>query len=567
MADARQTWALVREGVERIVTSGRTAAWSLSVIVFGGVALQLRNLGHEELTFFDEFFHATVARNLLKDPFRFTLYDAPAVEVAGGWTTAHVWLHKPPLALWQIALSFLALGTTTFALRLPSLLLSAGIAVITYRLAMELFRSRSVGVIAAALCAFNPFIAGSVHGRHFSDHLDVALLFYTVAGLLAVARGINTGSYGAYALAGLMLGLAFVTKAFPALITAGVLTALWMTTRLGIVTAVVTFWRLVVCALTAAVVVTVWAVPMYLTYGDDFVELGVYVWWSHLDTDIHGWGAPFDGYLLDYAIRNVPWFYVSGLVAVGVMTWRGLRGSRSDLFIALWTWGALLPLSLATSKMPSTSLIVMPGFALAFGRLVMLALEGSPLALGSWAGTVLASLIVGGVSLTSARIEGWSAGVNTWVFVHLLAGFAGAAMLMVMARRGPWPEVRRIVHAVAIVASLALGVLYVRDARRITTMPSSPSMRTMGETIQAEYPRNAVFIMQEQALTGNHGSLMFWADRSVYSSEVVGWNEGWSVERIARAVRAANAVPYLISDTEPRGPARRLQGYWLSELR
>jgi hypothetical protein len=250
------------------------------------------------------------------------------------------------------------------------------------------------------------------------------------------------------------------------------------------------------------------------------------------------------------------------------MTWRGLRGDRSDLFIALWVWGGLIPLSLATSKMPSASLIVLPAFALAVGRLVMLALTGSPLALGLWAGPVLASLIVGGVSLRPARIEGLSVGINAWVFVHLVAGIAGAALLMMLARRAKWPQVRGTAQAAAIVASLALGVLYVRDAVRVTAIPSPPSMRAMGEMIQAEYPTNAVFIMQEQAtLTGNHGSLMFWADRSVYSAEVIGWNSGWTIDRAARALRAAHVVPYLISDTEPNGPARRLDKYWISELR
>src|SRR5262245_30779197 len=215
VVNVNPTGPTVSEAPSGLSMSGRTATWLLVIVVFSAVALQLHNLGHEDLTFFDEFFHATVARNLLTHPLRFTLYDTPAVELPDHWTMAHVWLHKPPLALWQIALSFWMLGTTTFALRLPSLLLCAGIALITYRLAIELFRNRGVGVIAGALCAFNPFIAGSVHGRYFSDHVDVALLFYTVAALLAVARGIKTGSYVAYGCAGLMLGLAFVTKAFP----------------------------------------------------------------------------------------------------------------------------------------------------------------------------------------------------------------------------------------------------------------------------------------------------------------------------------------------------------------
>src|SRR5262245_4276049 len=132
----------------RMALSTRTATWSLAAVVVTGVTLQLHNLGHEDLTFFDEFFHATVARNLLKHPLLFTLYDTPSVALIDGWYTAHVWLHKPPLAMWQITLSYWALGTTTFALRLPSVLLCAGLALITYRLATELFRSRGVGLLA-----------------------------------------------------------------------------------------------------------------------------------------------------------------------------------------------------------------------------------------------------------------------------------------------------------------------------------------------------------------------------------------------------------------------------------
>ena len=547
--------------------SNRTANWSLAAIVVTGVALQLHNLGHEDITFFDEFFHATVARNLLKHPLLFTLYDTPSVALLDGWDNANLWLHKPPLAMWQIALSYWALGTTTFALRFPSVLLSAGVALITYRLAIELFRSRGIGLLAAALCALNPFVAGSVHGRYFSDHVDVALLFYTATGLLAVARGINTGNHVAYALGGVMLGLAFATKAFPAWITAGILSALYVATRLRIVSAAVTLSRLALFALTAGVVVAIWVIPSYLILGEEFVD-SVRSWWSHLNSHVESWGAPLDGYFFDYAIRNFPWFYVPGLTAVGLMTWRGLRGDRSDLFVALWVWGGLIPLSLATSKTPSASLIVLPAFALAFGRLVMLALAGSPLELGLWAGPVMASLIVGGVSLRPGRIEGSSVGINAWVFVHLVVGIAGATLLMMLARRAKWPLVRGTAQAAAIVASLALAVLYVRDAVRVTSIPSPPSMRALGEMIRAEYPTSAVFIMQEHAkLTGNHGSLMFWADRSVYSAEVVGWNRGWTVDRAARALRAANMVPYLISDIEPNGPARRFNGYWISELR
>jgi len=59
------------------------------------------------LNIWDERFHALVAKNLIDHPLMPTLYDDPVVDMLyDRWDRWHIWLHKQPLFLWQIALSF-----------------------------------------------------------------------------------------------------------------------------------------------------------------------------------------------------------------------------------------------------------------------------------------------------------------------------------------------------------------------------------------------------------------------------------------------------------------------------
>jgi 4-amino-4-deoxy-L-arabinose transferase-like glycosyltransferase len=133
-----------------------------------------------------------------------------------------------------MALALGAFGKNTFALRLPSLLFALGGTYIIYRLSLRLFASQSAGLLAAALHAFNPFVIGCVLGYNFSDHVDIALLFWTEAGMLALAMALASGHARHYAIVGLCVGLAFLSKSFPALITMGVGGAVWIAHRVGL---------------------------------------------------------------------------------------------------------------------------------------------------------------------------------------------------------------------------------------------------------------------------------------------------------------------------------------------
>src|SRR4029079_6525281 len=120
----------------------------LAVILVSSLLLKLHHLDHLALKGLDESFHAIVAKNLLKHPLVPTLIERPYLRAAD-WQSEHIWLHKPVLPLWQIAISFLIAGTNTLALRLPSALLSTAAVWITFGLGRDLF-DKTAGLIAAA---------------------------------------------------------------------------------------------------------------------------------------------------------------------------------------------------------------------------------------------------------------------------------------------------------------------------------------------------------------------------------------------------------------------------------
>src|SRR5580698_4339023 len=84
---------------------------ALTAILIGSFLLKLDHLNHAALRPLDEVFHALVARNLLKHPLTPTLVDQPFLPYDyRDWQANNVWLHKPPLALWQIAVSYFVFG-------------------------------------------------------------------------------------------------------------------------------------------------------------------------------------------------------------------------------------------------------------------------------------------------------------------------------------------------------------------------------------------------------------------------------------------------------------------------
>ena len=206
---------------------------SLLLIIAAGFLLRWYAGGYQGLHPWDERYHALVARNLCFDPLTPTLYRTPLLDYDfRDWQANHVWLHKPPLALWLMAVSIAALGATEFAVRLPSLLLSTLQIPLTYALGKRLW-SEKVGLTAALFHAVSPQLIRLATGQQSVDHVDTALVFFIeLAVWLAVVYRDRPRRLLLLAI-GLVTGLALLSKWLPGLIVCPVFLLL-LRPRLGL---------------------------------------------------------------------------------------------------------------------------------------------------------------------------------------------------------------------------------------------------------------------------------------------------------------------------------------------
>src|SRR5262245_6295197 len=98
---------------------------ALVCILTAGAAVRVYAASERSLHEWDEQYHALVAKHLIDHPLTPTLYEDPVLPFDyRSWVANHVWLHKPPVALWLMAGSLRVFGLDELALRLPSVLLS-----------------------------------------------------------------------------------------------------------------------------------------------------------------------------------------------------------------------------------------------------------------------------------------------------------------------------------------------------------------------------------------------------------------------------------------------------------
>lgn len=170
----------------------------------------------------DESFHALVAKNLIEEPLKPTLYRQPAIDYDyQDWTANHVWLHKPPLALWSMAFSMNVFGVSEIPLRLPSVLLSSAAVLLTFLIGRLLFSER-VALLAAGFHAVNGFLVALASGRRVADHIDTALIFWIELGIWAVLSYQRSRHWAFLGVAGGALGLGLLSKSLPALLVVAV---------------------------------------------------------------------------------------------------------------------------------------------------------------------------------------------------------------------------------------------------------------------------------------------------------------------------------------------------------
>jgi 4-amino-4-deoxy-L-arabinose transferase len=529
----------------------------LGLVLLATFLLKLHNLEHTGLTHWDEVFHAVVAQNLLKHPLEPTLVDVPYLPYdRTKWKENHVWLHKPVLPLWQVALAFAVLGVNTFALRLPSAVLSTGAAWLTYLIGKELL-DRPAALIAAVLQAANPFLLLLVHGYQFADHVDVALLFWVEVGIYFVARAVRTGRWHDVLLAGVAQGLAYLCKSYLAGIVFGVALTAWLLPfcRVG---------RRADCrirpahllGLLGATILTAgpWLAYCLALYPFEFQHEQAQIW-KHLTADVEGWAAPWDRVAFDYLISIYGVFYAPILLAGAVLVGKALRERQTGLILVyVWGLGVVLPHLIVATKTPSATVLALPALLLLLGCLIAGAWRGERLALAALTGVLVMSFVFPaviknpGYGYPSPRVFAGVMRHALWVVGQVAGALAVVALAAGLARwlpsagAGPLGRSLRVAALVYCAGVLAWrGIDTVSAAWRVTDRDvNDPACVDVGEFARRHLPDNAVLLCEERR-GDEHLVTMFYADRTCYALEPRG------PDAMAHQILLAGGAPYVVS--------------------
>ncbi len=556
--------------------TARLAPWILLCILIASGALVLRNVGHSGIHYWDEGFHAIVARNLTKHPLKFTLYDQPWLPYDyKGWGENHIWLHKPPVAMWTIWVSHLIFGINTFALRLPSAISLVIVAWLTYRIAADLFDKRT-GLIAAFLVGFNPFLFASVHGYRYSDHIDIALLLWVQVACWFLLRAIRTGKQRNYILSGVAIGVAYLSKSYLACITLGIALVVW-----GVAKGKQIYYKrrasdvngqnetidekirlsdIGIQLLAAIATVAPWTIYCLIFYRKEFLWEHKRVL-DHLNTDVESWGASWDRPLFDYMPLFYPVFYAALFAAVLCLLVVMFRHwNLPELFVLAWGIGVIVPHTLAETKTPSATMIAVSPLLICLAAIISRAWQQRDwLYTSIWtAGMLAITIISGGRSLVKGRdqFDGLKkiapfVETNFWIieqligFGVLLAVFAGVYMFVRQhkVQRWIWLGLR----TVALIIALSYAGRYVYAAYGVTERNVRiPLYEQSGPRLQREMPENACFFLDDERV-GAHFDLMYYADRSTYQIYNVHMKTPRDFESQAKTARKAGAIPYLFS--------------------
>ena len=170
----------------------------------------------------DERFHALVAKHMMAEPLRPMLRLDPILPYdVEAWCCNHIWVHKQPLFLWQMALSMKVFGVSEVAMRLPSAVMGALGTLLVYGIG-RYWTNREAAFIAALLFGFSRYHLELTAGRYNLDHNDVAFAFYVTAGIWAFSRYLGSGRTWRWAFGvGLCVGAAVLVKWLTALLVLG----------------------------------------------------------------------------------------------------------------------------------------------------------------------------------------------------------------------------------------------------------------------------------------------------------------------------------------------------------
>jgi len=284
--------------------------------------------------------------------------------LSGDWVVPRLdgmpYFEKPVLGYWMTAVSMMAFGENAFAVRLPSAL---GVVLMALALIGFFFsphRQRTPALAAGILLSSLLVVAiGTI------ALLDALLAGFLSLGMLGFFRALEASSARDEQpwlfLAGIAVGLAFLTKGVVALVIPGLglLPYLLMTGSLG------RFLRRSWIPLLWAVVV---AAPWSILVGlrSDFWQQ--FFWVSNvqrfLNPGENQHGEPLWFYLPRLVAALIPWIALAPISVVGVRRLENPADRRLGLFALCWALMPLIFFTLSSGKLVTYILPSIPGFVI-----------------------------------------------------------------------------------------------------------------------------------------------------------------------------------------------------------
>jgi 4-amino-4-deoxy-L-arabinose transferase-like glycosyltransferase len=287
-------------------------------------------------------------------------HSAKEIVRSGDWLNirynGELDVNIPPLLMWAEALSMKAFGVSDFAAKFPAALAGFGTIVAVYFLAKELTSRKWLPHLAMIVLAATPyFMKFATHGM-----TDVPFAFFFTLSLLLFAVGLRRPWVMAFS--GIPLGLGLLTRSVVGFLPLGV-------EALTLV-AVARYRRsprllagFGVAVLLAALVASVWYVPMMRLYGRGFWQLHL----GFVSSKVSAADHPREG-VLAYPLWLLksywPWlpFLVAGLAKQARAAVRDQDAGARLLLI--WVLAVLVPFSLIDTKLMRYIMAAFPAFAI-----------------------------------------------------------------------------------------------------------------------------------------------------------------------------------------------------------
>lgn len=357
------------------------------------------------LSYWDEVFHAMVGKNMVGSPLTPMLYAEPDMPVTNNWSLMHIWLHKPPFFLWQIALSVGLFGPEPWAVRLPSAFWMTAYVPLVYRMASLLLSSeaetirRHTAFGAALLLAFSYYAIELTAGAILTEHNDTIFFAMIALSWWGYLEFLHTRSYRWAVLIGLSSAAAILTKWY-----FGAIVFLPWTIQLlhrGAFREQARYWLVAVaCAMVPA---GAWLAHIFIR----FPEQAAYEWSfkaRHFGSPVDGHGGPWHyhlGVVHDMLCPLAWWTLLPALLLLVI----GVRAAEKRWFIGSTVIATHVFFALAATKMVSYTLFLLPLYLIAVAyAIVRVACLVRPVKARTWViGGSFA--VLGATMLNIGRIE------------------------------------------------------------------------------------------------------------------------------------------------------------------